>query len=74
MKMEKTRWIPEIFKRLSKDDLVKNCINKAREKDIKDAFLVYTPGWMDGSEHYNGGGERRLSMDLHTLERYQVGS
>lgn len=60
MKMEKTRWIPEIFKRLSKDDLVKNCTNKAREEDIKDTFLVYTSGWMDGREHYNGGGERRL--------------
>ena len=45
---------------LSKDDLVKNCINKAREKEIKDTFLVYTSGWMDGREHYNGGGERRL--------------
>ena len=37
----------EMFKRLRKDDLVKNYINKAREKDIKDIFITYyLDGWM----------------------------
>lgn len=34
MKTERSGWIPEIFKRLNKNVLVRNCVKKARERKI----------------------------------------